>query len=121
MNKRLYPITQEVFNEHIEPRIVEQYKKIGRPPRISHYNFLCGILYVLRTGIPWRDLPEYFGNWHTIYMRFHRWSISGIFWNILYRVQQLKKAVIDVVFVDSSTVPAHRHGGGALKKTVTKL
>ncbi len=35
--------------------------------KVSDYKFFCGVLYILRTGISWRDLPEEYGNWHTIY------------------------------------------------------
>jgi len=121
MDKRLYPIDKTKFEQEIEPKIREQYKRIGRPVAISHYEFFCASLYVLRTGISWRDLPRCYGKWHTVYMRFRRWSLNGILWNLLYSLQQLKKATVDVVFVDSSAVPLHRHGSGALKKTVSKL
>jgi transposase len=79
------------------------------------------VLYVLRTGIPWRDLPKCYGNWHTVYMRFNRWNQQGIFWTLLYKLQQLKHVQMDIVFVDSSTVPIHRHGSGALKKKAHRL
>ncbi|MGL5784570.1 MAG: transposase, partial [Alphaproteobacteria bacterium] len=45
-------------------------KKSGRPSKVDLYSFFCGVLYVLRTGLSWRDLPACFGNWHTIYTRF---------------------------------------------------
>ncbi|MDR0376892.1 MAG: transposase [Spirochaetaceae bacterium] len=38
----------------------------GRPPKVSHYKAFCGILYILRTGRPWRDLPEEYGRWHVV-------------------------------------------------------
>lgn len=113
---RKYPISKSKFEELIEPIINEELKKPGRPSKISHYNFFCGVLYVLRTGIAWRDLPEEYGNWHTIYTRYKRWSESGFFWKLLYQLQSAKQLLMDVVFVDGSIVPLHRHGGGALKK-----
>ena len=120
MQSRKYPISEEHFKTFLEPIILENRKKSGRPTKISHYQFFCAILYVMRTGISWRDLPELFGNWHTIYMRFKRWSASGLFWNLLYLLQQQKKITLNVIFVDSSAIPLHRHGGGALKKTESK-
>ena len=74
-NERLFPLSQEDFKAIIEPIIEENYIWKGRPPVISHYNVFCGVLYTLRTGIPWRDLPEIYGNWHSIYTRFSSVSI----------------------------------------------
>jgi transposase len=114
--QRKYPLSESFFKELIEPFILKSRKKAGRPTKISHYQFFCGVLYVLRTGISWRDLPPHYGNWHTIYTRYKRWSENGFFWQLLYHLQSLKKTLIDVVFVDGSLVPLHRHGSGSLKK-----
>ena len=111
-NERLFPITQEDFNSVIKPAIEESYIWKGRPPIISHYNVFCGVLYVLRTGIPWRDLPEIYGNWHSIYTRFSRWSEKGLWWKILFKLQSQKLAQINVVLADSTSFKVHRHGGG---------
>jgi transposase len=67
---------------------------------------------VLRTGIPWRDLPTCYGNWHTIYTRFARGSESGLWWHVLMRLQQSKRLTMRVVIGDSTTFKVHRHGGG---------
>ena len=95
MDSRLFPLSPEYFSEVIEPLIVSHYKKPGRPPKTSHYNFFCGVLYVMRTGVSWRDLPPCFGVWHTIYTRFKRWSENGLFWSLLYTLQQKKKVKAD--------------------------
>lgn len=116
MDKRLYPLSREHFESVVLPFIKGHRKKSGRPPHVDHYAFFCAVLYVLRTGISWRDLPSCFGPWHTIYTRYKRWSGSGFFWKLLHHLQSLKKLCVDVVFVDGSLVPLHRHGAGALKK-----
>ncbi|WP_322498258.1 transposase, partial [Candidatus Cyrtobacter comes] len=72
----------------------------------SAYKFFCGVLYVLRTGISWRDLPEEY--WHTIYIRYKRWSENGFFWKLLYYLQST--ILLDILFVDGSIIPLHRHG-----------
>jgi transposase len=113
---RKYPISEEKFISLLNPIIVAEKKKSGRPTTISHYQFFCGIMYVLRTGISWGDLPQEYGNWHTIYTRYKRWSENGFFWKLLAHLQSKKEVKLDVVFVDGSIVPLHRHGGGALKK-----
>jgi len=111
-NERLFPITQEDFKAVIEPVIEENYIWKGRPPVISHYNVFCGVLYALRTGVPWRDLPEIYGNWHSIYTRFSRWSEKGLWWKILFKLQAQKLAKVNVVLADSTSFKVHRHGGG---------
>lgn len=115
-DNRKYPIKESKFKELVEPFLKDSKQKLGRPTKTSHYKFFCGVLYVLRTGVPWRDLPGEYGNWHTIYTRYKRWSETGFFWKLLYYLQSLKEIAVDIVFVDGSIVPLHRHGGGALKK-----
>jgi transposase len=110
------PLTEELFQQVIEPLIIRERKKSGRPTKVSHYKFFCGVLYVLRTGISWRDMPQVYGNWHTIYTRYKRWSENGFFWRLLRYLQSLGQVLMEIVFVDVSLVPLHRHGGGALKK-----
>jgi transposase len=112
LDKRLYPLEEARFVEEIEPLIQQSYIWKGRPPKVSHYNVFCAVLYVLRTGIAWRDLPKEFGNWHTIYTRFSRWSEKGLWWKILYALQSQRKISLSVVMLDSTTFKVHRHGGG---------
>ena len=66
----------------------------------------------LNTGISWRNLPQAYGHWHSIYQRFTCWSDRGVFWKILYRLQQDKRITMDVIIIDSTTFKVHRHGGG---------
>jgi len=49
----------------------------GRPPE-DNRNIINGVLWRLRTGAPWRDVPEKYGNWNSIYRRFRRWSACGV-------------------------------------------
>lgn len=121
MNSRYYPIRESEFDLIISPLIVSYKNRSGRPPKFSHYQSFCGILYILRTGIPWRDLPALFGNWHTIYMRFKRWSDNGLFWHIIKECHKHKTAVFDMVWLDSTAIKVHRHGSGASKKKENNL
>lgn len=116
MNQRFYPLNPEVFDQEVQPLILSCQNRSGRPVKVSHYTFFCAILYVLRTGIAWRDLPSLYGPWHTIYTRFKRWSEKGVFWQILYHLQQKKKITLDFAWIDSTTLVLHRHGSGPLKK-----
>ena len=112
MSERLFPISQEFFNNKILPLIKERLSAAGKPANISHYNVFCAMLYVLRTGVPWRDLPSIYGSWHTIYMRCKRGADKGLWWHILMTLQQTKQLTMDVVMSDSTSIPLHRHGGG---------
>ena len=112
MDPRLYPISLDFFNATILPLIEGSYIWKGRPPSISHYQVFCALLYVLRTGVPWRDLPVCYGKWHPISLRFKRGSERGLWWHILITLQQRKKLQLNVVLVDSTTFKVHRHGGG---------
>jgi len=67
MNKRFYPISKEYFQKHIHLQLIELKDGRGRPSLISDYDFFCAVLFVMRTGIAWRDLPDRYGSWHTIY------------------------------------------------------
>ena len=112
MDKRLYQLDRKKFEHWILPTIEESYIWKGRPPTISHYKVFCAILYILRTGIPWRDLPKEFGNWHSIYMRFQRGNDRGLWWKILFKLQTQKKLRMNIVICDSTIFKYHRHGGG---------
>ncbi|MEU5136999.1 IS5 family transposase [Streptomyces californicus] len=86
----------------------------------DHSKVINGILFRVRTGIPWRDLPERFGRWKTIYERHRRWSADGTWDRILRAVQADADLAgrIDwsMVSVDSTSCRAHQHAAGARKK-----
>lgn len=120
MDKRLYPISKEFFFAEIQPLITQCYSPAGRPPKISDYDVFNAILYVLRTGIPWRDLPTCYGYWHSVYLRFNKGCKRGVWWSVLTTLQQRKKLTMNVVLGDSTTFKVHRHGGGQKGGTVAK-
>ncbi|MDR2070001.1 MAG: transposase [Treponema sp.] len=107
-NKRLYPVSEEVFNRTVLPVIEGSYTWKGRPPKVSHYQVFCGILYILRTGCPWRDLPEEYGFWHVVYER----SKRGLWGKILIMLQEEEGVVVKEVIIDGRTMKVQRHGGG---------
>jgi transposase len=82
----------------------------------DHRRVINGILWKLRTGAPWRDLPERYGPWRTAYARFARWQRDGTWDRLLADVQARSDAVGEVVWevsVDSTAVRAHQHAAGA--------
>lgn len=89
----------------------------GRGGRWSdHRVVINGVLFRVRTGVPWRDLPERFGPWETVYKRHRRWSADGTWELLLARVQAAQDAegAIDwEASVDSTTARAHQHAAGA--------
>ena len=115
MDKRLFPITKEMFDREVRPLMDLWRDGRGRKAQIPDYYVFCAILYVLRTGVAWRDLPKTYGYWHTVYLRFLRGSRQGMWWDILLRLQMTKKIKINIIMADSTTVDVHRHGSGGLK------
>ena len=79
--------------------------------------FIEAVLYIARTGIPWRDLPSFFGKWEAIYARFRRWEKSGIWLKLWEKLQHPRFKKARKLFVDSTIVRAHRHAAGASKKS----
>lgn len=79
--------------------------------------FLEAVLWICRTGAPWRDLPTYLGNWHTVFTRYNRWSKKGR-WKIIFEALS-KDADFEYLMIDGSITRVHQHG--APKKTLRKL
>ena len=73
------------------------------------------ILLVLRSGIPWRDLDRDYGPWGSVYTRFRRWSLSGVWQQMLTALAQ--DCDRESCMIDSTIVRAHQHSAGAQKKT----
>lgn len=85
----------------------------------DHRQVINGILWKLRTGAPWRDLPERYGPWQTCAERLYRWRRDGTWDRMLAHVQTKSDAVGEVVWevsVDSSTARAHQHASGARRR-----
>jgi transposase len=77
--------------------------------------FVEAVLYRYRAGIPWRDLPERFGDWNNTHRRFSRWAETGV-WERVFK-QLAEDADNEYAMIDSTIVRAHQHSAGAKKKT----
>ena len=105
----------------VEPLVPRSVARTGRPAR-DRRTLLNGMFWILCTGAPWRDLPERFGPWQTVYDHFRKWRKSGVFARIL-EVLQIKldeKGLIDwdLWCVDGANVRAARAAAGADKKVL---
>jgi transposase len=113
-----HELTDEQW-ESIEALLPKRTAQTGRKPKDPR-QMLNGILWILRTGAPWRDLPERFGPWKTVYHYFCRWRDDGTFERILQALQVRldRKGQIDwdLWCIDGSSVRASRASAGALKK-----
>lgn len=94
--------------------------KAGDPGATAQDNrlFLEAVLWIVRTGSPWRDLPSELGNWHTTYTRFKRWGESGVWQRLIEAVSDDRD--LEMLMIDSTAVRAHQHAAGAQKKKVRK-
>jgi transposase len=113
-----HELTDEQWN-FIHPMMPPRKAKTGRPPSDSR-QMLNGILWILRTGAPWRDLPERFGPWQTVYDHLRNWRRSGLYDRILQalqiRLDRQGEIDWDLWCIDGSSVRASRAAAGAPKK-----
>jgi transposase len=102
--------------EKLYPLLPPQKPKRGRPAQ-DHRLIINGILWILRTGAPWRDLPDHYGPWSTVASRFYRWQKAGIWQRVLEALQQQGDANGQIDWkkhsVDSTIIRAHQHAAGA--------
>src|SRR5579862_4835494 len=80
--------------------------------------FVEAVLYRYRAGIPWRDLPERFGDWKNVHRRFSRWAASGV-WGRLFAALS-EDADNEYAMIDATIVRAHQHSAGAKRGAATR-
>ncbi len=104
---------------HLPP----QRAATGRPAK-DHRTVVEAILWRLRTGAPWRDLPERFGPWQSVYTRFRRWQATGVWDRALAALQAEADARGDLDrslhFLDGTVIRAHPSAAGANKGAATR-
>ena len=94
----------------IEPLLPNRPRGVAR---VDDRRVLNGIFYILRTGSPWRDLPERYGPYTTVYNRFNRWAKQGIWLQVFEALAAHSPQSMHLI--DSSIVRAHQHAAGGKK------
>jgi len=109
-------LTDEAWAE-IAPILATLKSRAGSPPVLSDRLFIEAVLYLARTGTPWRDLPEAFGRWDAVSNRFRRWERRGLWRRLWERLHTEDCPLTRHLFIDATIVRTHQHAAGALKKT----
>src|SRR5690606_33853666 len=114
-----YELTDEEY-ELLKPLLPpERPNRKGRP-WMPHRQVLNGMFWVLRTGAPWRDMPERYGKWQTVYDRFSRWRREGLIEQMLRTLDDNARCLdlldFDFGAMDGTVVRAHKAASGARKK-----
>ena len=96
--------------ERIKELLPPEHKPQGGRPAKNNRLMLNGIIYWLNTGIPWRDLPERFGPWKSVYTRFRTWTLQGVWENVFKAL--IAEDIVDesTLMLDSTTIKVHQHG-----------
>ncbi len=103
----------EAMWERLSPLLPPRKPRTGRPA-IDHRRFLEAVLWLARTGAPWRDLPPGLMNWRTAWRRLQRWTAAGVWDRVLDALRAMAPdAGWDVHMLDSTVVRAHPHAAGA--------
>jgi putative transposase len=108
-------IRRELTNaqwRRIEPPILGKEGDKGRHGEDNRL-FVDAVLWLVRAGAPWRDLPEEFGNWNSVFRRFRRWAKKGV-WKRLF-TELGEDPDLEYLIIDSTIVRAHQHASGAKK------
>ena len=109
-------LTDEVW-ARIEPLLPPVKGPMG-PPFRPHRPVVEGVIFRLRTGVPWRDLPAEFGSWQTVHRRHQRWSTDGTWDRVLAALQVDADAAGEIdwrVSADSTIARVHQHGATAAR------
>lgn len=104
---RRHEITDEQW-KRLEPLLPGREGTPGHRARDNRL-FINAVVWIAKTGAPWRDLPERFGPWNSTYRRFRRWSQSGRWQRIF---EALQEPDLEWLMIDSTTVRAHQHASG---------
>ena len=109
---RRYEISDENW-ERIAPLLPGKVTDPGRTAG-DNRRFINGVLWIARSGAAWRDLPERYGNWNSVFRRFNRWSQKGVWQKVF---EELQDPDLEWLMIDSTIVRAHQQAAGQKKHT----
>lgn len=107
---RRYAIRDDQW-ERVRPLLPGKPEDPGPTARDNRL-FLDAVLWIGRTGAPWRDLPERYGKWNSVFRRFDRWAKSGV-WERVF--EALQEPDLEWMMIDTTVVRAHQHAAGQKK------
>ena len=107
--KRRHELSDEQWLK-IEPHLPGRKADPGRTGKNNRL-FVNAVLWIAKTGAPWRDLPERFGNWNFVFQRYNRWCKQGVWQRILETLGG--EPNLEYLLLDSTIVRAHQHAAGA--------
>ncbi len=114
-----YELTTEQWRK-IAPLCAGKKSDVGRTAQNNRL-FINAVLFIARSGSAWRDLPERFGNWNSVYQRFNRWAKRGR-WEAIFQTSRQNDAPdLDWVMIDSTSIRVHQQAAGQKKKTPTAI
>jgi transposase len=110
--ERLFRLSDAQW-QRVKPLLPRRKSQRGRPAA-PHRPIVEAMLWILRTGAPWRDLPSAYGSWKTVYSRFARWSAAGALAQLFEALARERDA--EGFIIDATIVRAHQDAAGAAKK-----
>jgi len=111
MTARRYALRDDQWNA-IEPLLPGREGTVGVTARDNRL-FVQGVIFRYRAGIPWRDLPERFGDWKNVHRRHSRWAKTGVWKRVFEKLSEFPDN--EYAMIDSTIVRAHQHAAGAKK------
>ena len=108
---RRHEVSDETW-EVIAPLLPGKKSDPGRTAK-NNRKFVNAVFWLAKTGSPWRDLPERFGNWNSVFRRFRRWANNGVWERVLEAISEDEQ--YELLLLDSSIIRAHQHAAGGKK------
>ena len=115
--KKRYALRDDQF-ARIEFLLPGRPGSVGRNSELGNRNFIEAVVWRFRTGAPWRDIPERFGDGQNIHRRYSRWAKSGVWERVFQTLADDPDN--EYAMIDATIVRAHQHSSGASKKTATR-
>jgi transposase len=114
-----YELTQAQWKK-IQPLCAGKKSDVGRTAQDNRL-FINAVLFIARSGSAWRDLPERYGKWNSVFQRFNRWAKRGRWEAIFQALRQDDPPDLDWTMIDSTSIRVHHQAAGQKKKVPTAI